>query len=105
MDDATLQALKDSIAKWEKNARAECLDNVRMGMLHCPLCKIFNGRGHRGNDCEGCPVREHTGVQYCYETPYWDADKANDYFQFERFLSAARAEVDFLKSLLPEAQS
>lgn len=101
MDSKTLKALKASIAKWEKNVEAETPDDVKLGAQNCPLCALFNG-----NDCEGCPVAERAGAEFCDNTPYSGASIEAVNWEYrgssrEDFQTAARAEVDFLKSLLP----
>jgi len=96
MDDQTLIALKASIKKWEKNAKIENLENARFSPRSCPLCTLFLKK-----DCFGCPVRNKTGIGFCYKTPYLSSNRAfslNDLFAFK---TAALEEVTFLKSLLP----
>jgi hypothetical protein len=107
MDAKTLEALKASIAKWERNAEAKTRFEYRTGDDDCPLCELFIYPGN----CEGCPVFDRTGERFCRGTPYikasnarmrWGADpKSPD--APERAHAAARDEVAFLKSLLPEA--
>lgn len=83
MNDETLKALKASIRKWERI--------VKGGMEgDCPLCKMFRDRDIE-DDCDGCPVMEKTNRPFCRGTPYWDDDSP----------AQAKAELDFLKSLLP----
>lgn len=99
MDARTLKALKSSIEHWEANVAAETWPDVTTGADHCKLCLTFE-------DCEGCPVLERTGRGACENTPYSKA-----YFAWKRwrlgtgsreaFRTAAQAEIDFLRSLLP----
>lgn len=99
MDKRTLTALKESIAKWEKNAQAEGIRGMKLSSDECPLCLLFLDR----SDCDGCPVAERTELRFCEGTPY-------DYFAYTMMyddaeaLSAARREAEFLKSLLPEGE-
>jgi hypothetical protein len=106
MDAKTLEALKASIAKWERNAEAKTPAEYRTQDIDCPLCGLFIFPG----SCLNCPVYERTGQQFCRGTPYrsaaaarydWGAhphvDKCRDTAH-----AAARDEVAFLKSLLPE---
>jgi hypothetical protein len=106
MDAQTLEALKASIAKWERNATAPDPTEYRTGPEDCPLCAVFQVQGD-GQDCNGCPVRERTGVRYCNSTPYVGAATAHWSWRhsggtMEAAHAAARDEVAFLKSLLPE---
>jgi hypothetical protein len=89
----TLYALRGSIAKWEGIVAGTVKDE---GPDNCPLCQCFFEA-----DCAGCPVYEKTGLYSCEGSPYEafsDAEDANDE---KRMALAARAELDFLKSLLP----
>lgn len=105
MDARTLEALKASIAKWERNAEAKTPAEFRVSEIDCPLCVLFK----TGSDeCEGCPVFEKTRVRFCRETPYMSAAVARRDWRdgegsSDRAHAAARDEVAFLKSLLPEA--
>ena len=113
MDNITLQALKQSIQKWEKIVAREGVDQ---GCKNCPLCELFN---QRPNYCAGCPVYERTGVDSCSNTPYttwckvtydtsvsvgdkitgnYSINNINDSPESQK---AAEAELAFLKSLLP----
>ena len=103
MNAETLDALRASIAKWERNAVVEHLADATMGSEDCPLCVLFNPAS-----CEGCPVFEETELDCCESTPYDDACKARWLGDIDGFEAAALAEVNFLRSLLPaepEAQS
>ena len=94
MDERTLTALKESIVKWEKRAAGD--RSAGHGAGSCPLCKLFHGEYRTDNmsSCSGCPVYNKTGMTYCHETPYeaYCRDRSNE---------SAKAELDFLKSLLP----
>jgi hypothetical protein len=107
MKDHIKEALDASIAKWEKNASVLCSNKVLIGAEDCPLCLLFNNdETDEGECCIGCPVYEKTGKVGCKDTPYYLAqiafvdwsilDKNEDY---ELFITAARDEVTFLKSL------
>ena len=87
MDERTLTALKESIAKWEKRAAGD--HSLKTGIDACPLCTLFHPR------CiSECPVAQKVGHSYCTETPYhkYIRDPTNE---------TAEAELNFLKSLLP----
>jgi hypothetical protein len=94
MDEITLEALKGSIEKWEKIVAGTGIDQ---GSKNCPLCKVFLEPDPPGeNYCDGCPVKEKTGLKLCYGTPY------------EKWLycdtkNVAEKELEFLKELLPTA--
>ncbi len=96
MDEKTLTALKGSIAKWEGIVAGTVKDE---GPDNCPLCKEF---WHEG--CNGCPVMEATGNPSCDGTPYDDyasLDDGEGSENYDSLESAAQAELDFLRSLLP----
>lgn len=88
MDEKTLTALKGSIAKWEGIVAGTMEDN---GPDNCPLCKEFYHL-----NCKGCPVATDTAMSGCEGTPYYyyeEGDESED---------IAKAELDYLRSLLPE---
>ena len=106
MNKQTLKALKGSIKKWEAIVVGVGLDH---GADNCPLCARFISRG-----CKGCPVMEKTCEDLCELSPY--QDWLDEQYQSEQYLdelappfvansnarrSLARAELRFLKSLLP----
>ena len=111
MNKKTLKALKASIVKWEKNTKAETPDKYLIGYVDCPLCDLY---WH--NDCNGCPISQKTKKSYCSSTPYqkcndhlddWDHQfaRGEDYAKAKRLaIAAARREIKFLKSLLPEGE-
>lgn len=100
-------ALRLSIAKWERNADP---NTPMLGKTHgtreCALCDLF----HKSH-CKGCPIAEKTGGIVCQRTPYISAIDAHyDWLNspnegnLEAYHRAAQEEVDFLKSLLPEEE-
>ena len=105
MDEKTLEALKGSVRKWTSIVAGK---GKSLGYENCPLCKIFQANYEKKN-CNGCPVAERTGKPYCRDTPYddWaDAEDAigginNNKATTEELKLAAKAELDFLRSLLP----
>lgn len=99
MDAKTLEALKASIAKWERNAEVKDIEDAKTSIMSCPLCLLFFDQ-----KCYWCPVYSRTTETACKETPYYDAANARDRSDIEAFRTAARAEVEFLKSLLPEGK-
>lgn len=111
MDEKTLKALKGSIKKWERIVRRT--DAGDKGTDNCPLCTLFYD-----DNCAGCPVREFSQVPFCSKTPYekW-INHAESHMIIKynglrwaayriphcpECLRLARAERDFLKSLLPK---
>lgn len=104
MNAATLDALKGSIEKWEKIVKGTGKD---YGTANCPLCVLFYS-----NVCIGCPVSAKSGKVGCVDTPYREWGKAtlsqrnsvsNGRYAISSLQKiAAQAEMDFLKSLLPE---
>ncbi len=100
MEEATTEALEGSIDKWEKVKEGTGLDKASN---NCPLCQLF-----MMNACEGCPVKDATGVSHCDNTPYerWSHHhyvKHKDKWTCEIYCSIctelAQEELDFLKSL------
>lgn len=105
MDDETREALEGSIRKWEAIVAGTGEDN---GRSNCPLCQKFVLL-HVTDEtqCQGCPVKEHTGVSGCTFSPYeeWEELGINHINQAddrEEAVAAAQAELDFLKSLRPK---
>ena len=109
MEPKTLKALKASIEKWEKNVRARGPGSVLLGTEHCPLCQVFY---NINGNCYGCPIERKVKNELCDDTPYGKAAGAWSQWDFNRdvtsrkaWQAAAQAEVDFLKSLLPEGET
>jgi hypothetical protein len=105
MDEVTKKALEESIAKWEQNveyAKISEFDKIQISWKDCPLCSLYY---NQEDNCVGCPVYNNTGRRRCLNTPYHDVVS---YIKTTRTCSAhiitkaCQAEVDFLKSLLPQ---
>lgn len=102
MNTETYNALIASIEKWERNTEAERWKEYTTGTDTCPLCSLF----HR-KDCDGCPVAENTGWNFCMKTPHSLAFKARQRWSAgnpkgqKLAHEAARKEVLFLQSLVP----
>ncbi len=107
MDKKTLVALKGSIEKWSKIVRStRALD--KRGK-NCPLCILFGAV-----DCEGCPIASKVLTDDCFGTPYreWLNHQRQDHPTTKLVahrhsecivcLDIAKAELNFLKSLLPK---
>ena len=91
-----------SIEKWEAIVRLlEAGERVANdgATKTCALCRVYSLLVN----CNGCPVRKRTGFSYCWETPYeeWCKQAQGD-LDPGAMLAAARAELDFLKSLREE---
>jgi hypothetical protein len=97
MDVETLEALKGSIAKWEAIVDGTGYD---AGAINCPLCKVFRRVTADGAKCGACPVKARSGFHGCKGTPYEDVERAREPMDEA---AAALAELNFLKSLLPES--
>lgn len=104
MEPETLEALKGSIKKWEAIV-AGPEPSHDIGPNACPLCAKFNWVVNLDvpQGCRGCPVQESTGNYGCIGTPYQDYEDAEGDDDPERMFLHAQREVDFLKSLLPQA--
>lgn len=107
MSPETLEALKASIAKWERNAVAETPGDYTIGSNSCALCSIY----FDARNCWGCPVVLRSGKPACCGTPYinavgalYDWKRRENGDDRERAHAAARDEVAFLKSLLPQSE-
>lgn len=112
MRKATVTALKKSIATWERRATGEC---IKPGEDNCALCNRFDPEDIM-DPCalpseDRCPVDIYTSGNGCITAKafraYLDAyDMVLDKPAFAKRAKArklAQAEVDFLKSLLPDA--
>ncbi len=105
MNKETLVALKGSIRKWERIVAGKGID---LGTENCPLCKLFYKKG-----CIGCPVKEETGFNWCFLTPYdeWLLHHELEHgkpvilkVKCDTCKKLAERELKFLKSLLPKME-
>jgi hypothetical protein len=113
MDAKTRDALERSIAAWEAKAKKQFFHEVSTAASDCPLCVIYllSARG-----CKGCPIQksgERDGVSRsgCENTPYPEfySEKVRAVYSHDIAVKITKkgrrliqAEIDFLKSLLPE---
>jgi hypothetical protein len=112
MNEKTLAALTDSIEHWERLATGKSKKNESIYADDCALCQVF----FRGSTCEGCPVNT-AGFPSCRRSVCEVCDTAVEDWQCKphrkykswkdtpRFRKAARAQLKFLKSLLPKKKS
>lgn len=102
MNKETLKALRESIAHWKRLATGKRREGEHIGTRDCALCNLFLAK-----QCVGCPVAKSTGTFGCVETPYGKAAAARAMHGFDspEFKSAARKELAFLQSLLPERKA
>lgn len=130
MDAETLEALRGSIEKW-RGILAETEGDE--GSENCALCtKFLHGRPPTYVQCGGCPVAVRTKQRYCDGSPYraWDDNSCENRHELPSDVPArhnhlaygifrhdklaghltvagyqrARAELNFLISLLPEGE-
>lgn len=97
MDTATLAALRSSIEHWKENEQVTDIIDAKIGTGSCALCKLFFR-----NLCKDCPVFNRTGKDLCVDTPYRAVVEAKEENNLEAFRLAAKAEREFLESLLPK---
>lgn len=105
MKKKTLEALHGSIKEWENIVDG---DGVDLGTLNCPLCERFSSAiCSTPSRKEKCPASIWP-ASGCVDTPYHDWDLYFvDYPICKREVTSsetkrlAQAELDFLKSLLP----
>ena len=107
MNPETLEALEGSIKKWTAIVRSTKAKD--RGMVNCPLCRLFIGNYLC---CLSCPVQKETGREGCKGSPYMNwlehmqrIHSLSDYSRHKDCsdcLRLAKAELEFLKKLLPE---
>jgi hypothetical protein len=101
----TRGAVDGSIVKWEAIVAGTGADD---GGRNCPLCAMFL----MPDGCGECPVSQRTGRSFCQGSPYtlwgklhpgelWSLQTADTPEQ----LAAAKAMLEFLKSLLPQQET
>lgn len=97
MSPETRKALEQSIEHWEHNLSVGVI-KADIYADACSLCFIFRD----DHACRGCPVMEETGIPECVGSPWVDCRNARVRGNAADFALAARLEIQFLKSLLPE---
>lgn len=112
MSPEMLEALKKSIKKWEAIVAGTGIDKLARNCALCQLCK--DGEVQCVSpEYEPCPVYNETGYINCQDSPWqeWASYMSemvgdDDWKVFDAdSLKIAKAEVEFLKSLLPEEES
>lgn len=99
MNAEALTALHRSIAKWKAIVAGTGTND---GPSDCPLCQLYNVNLPYNVKCIGCPVMDRTGLQLCAGSPYLRYEEAEDEgADDEELKHFAKAELDFLRSLLP----
>jgi len=108
-------ALLASITHWEENAKVTCAGEANIYGLASALCLLFRGRlavqdedqinrlCYNDDLKELCPVTERTEQEKCEGSPWYSVLHYYNRTPFlvDEFQAAARAELAFLKSLLP----
>jgi len=102
MTTKTLTALRGSIKKWKKIIFKKGIDKCDS---NCPLCQLFMV----APACQGCPVAKITGPQ-CEDSPWeqWQRHHTDEHptnslrVICPTCLHLAKAELTFLKGLLPK---
>ena len=99
-----MEAIKDSIIKWQNIINGTILDN---GRENCPLC-IYNTKitGNINTACAVCAIYMDTHQGGCQGTPYtlWYNHKIYDHFtditgMCPECIKLAQAELDYLINL------
>lgn len=111
MDKRTLTALQGSIAKWKAIEEGRGYDGYAD---NCPLCHVFlhaDDTEVDNEECVGCPIR-NAGFPGCLGSPWsaWDTlcrdlgriISTHRTADTPALIAAARAEREFLESLLPK---
>lgn len=115
------RALRESIAHWERMRDDPLGCEDKTGATQCALCKLYlfepGGdffRRPSEKQCEGCPIRKATGLQWCNGTPYEEAAEAfwkmralvedgycdPDELDTRPFAEKAQAMIEFMEGLL-----
>jgi hypothetical protein len=113
MDESTLVALNGSINKWAQIFAGKLTDK---GTTNCPLCEKFYERRDPDNShiwCYGCPVSKRVNDDWCDSTPYieWQKHQRDQHnhtinmtVDCPTCTELAQAELEFLRSLLPDEE-
>lgn len=89
------EAWEKTLEKWQfiKHAHKKFGQlNRTNGAETCGLCNLYLKYGPHEYNCNGCPIKKVTGVNYCGSTPY------DEYMRHSTFENA-QAEYEFLINL------
>jgi hypothetical protein len=105
MNPKTERALRKACAHWKRLATGKQKRRESIFAKDCALCKLFViPYKKRTKDCAGCPVRKRTGWPLCKGSPWSRVYNIFNYANTHgaEFREAARAQLEFLQSLLPK---
>ncbi len=77
------------------------VSDLLLGIKNCALC----GEYWTEDGCDGCPVKDFTGENYCVDTPYYDVSNGTtavwgvDHAVTEHLRQEIQKEVDFLEMI------
>lgn len=119
LDERNAALLRESIAHWNDNVlagfKALAISDGETSAKDfgasrwsssCPLCKVYAEYRAPSDFCNGCPVRDATGLPHCYKTPWvhtYDDDQT-DPVDIEHFIRYATQEVNFLRGILADLE-
>ncbi len=103
MTKETEQALRESVAHWERMRDGTTIGFESPHGTYCALCRYFF-KDYKGGPCAQCPVKLKTLETHCENTPWKTANEAwiMNGPHSQAFKDAADKMIDFLKSLLPQ---
>lgn len=104
------KALEASIVVWQDKLAVDDADGSLLGPDACPLClEFFDDHDDplSMEYCVGCPISARTGRNVCGGTPYGDAARAMDSWEYgegtkRKFRNAARKMIKFMEGLRDE---
>ena len=71
-----ITALLKSMEHWYDNYRKAQETILELPDLYsekCECCRVFFDEDNVDNECDSCPVQQHSGSPYCRDTPYGEA--------------------------------
>ncbi len=97
----TKQALKASIAHWNRLATGTTVEFETIYSDDCSLCEKFHKHVDQRAVCDGCPVKNKTGYNECRRSPWVAAKNAKLKYGMtsNEFARAAAKFRDWLKRL------
>ena len=107
--------LMASIGLWkverQKIEQTDCFYLPNHNQYNCPCCLEWNKEDPAisDDDCNGCPIKQNTGEQYCEENPYIEYDRMCDDFQYDninptkvKLLRVHDDMINFMKKILKD---